>query len=197
MQTTSFTLVGPLSLDACLVSIQCVVDATKPSGFHVDSVTPTQAKEISVRVRSAILATSLCAWPAGRVTITVEASGAKLIAPALDLPIALAIAGVPTEGLLVAGELGLDGSVRAVRGVLQASLLAKAIGLRGVLVPGQNVREALAAFDGVHAVTHLTEVKQALATAVSLKPITSPRARSSTSPTCAGRPRSWPWWSAR
>jgi len=177
---TSFTLVGPLSLDACLVSVQCSVDATKPSGFHVDGVTPTQAKEISARVRSAISATGLCAWPTGRITITVDASGAKLIAPALDLPIALSIAGVPTEGLLVAGELGLDGSVRAVRGALQASLLAKALGLRGVLVPGRNAREALAASDGalaVHAVSHLADVKQALAAVVSLEqPPVAPRA---------------------
>ena len=177
MQTTSFTLVGPVGIDACLVSIQCSVDATKPSSFYVkgEGVSSTQAKEIAVRVRSAILATNLCAWPVGRVTITVDASGAKLVAPALDLPIALSIAGVPTEGLLVAGELGLDGAVRAVRGVLQASLLAKALGLRGVLVPGQNAREAQASSNGdlaVHAVSHLADVKQALAAVVSLGHLT-------------------------
>ena len=137
MQMTSFTLGGPIGTDAIPVSIRCVVDATKPASFHVEGalLSPMQSKEIAVRVRSAILSADLCAWPVGRVRIVVESSAAKLSAPALDLPIALAIAGVDTGGLLVAGERGLDGTVRAVRGVLQASLLAKSLGLRGVLVP--------------------------------------------------------------
>ena len=168
MQMTSFTLGGPIGTDAIPVSIRCVVDATKPASFHVEGalLSPMQSKEIAVRVRSAILSADLCAWPVGRVRIVVESSAAKLSAPALDLPIALAIAGVDTGGLLVAGELGLDGTVRAVRGVLQASLLAKSLGLRGVLVPVQNAREALEALDGaaaVHAIGRLSEIVHALA----------------------------------
>jgi len=165
--TTSFTLAGPVGVDAHPVSIQCSVDAVKPSCFLVEGVTlsPAQGKEISVRVRSAIASTALCAWPAGRVTVSIDAGCAKLYAPALDLPIALAIAGVDTAGLLVAGELGLDGSVRSVRGALQAALLAQSLGLRGVLVPSQSVREVLEASGpdlAVHAVGHLSEIGHAL-----------------------------------
>jgi magnesium chelatase family protein len=179
MQMTSFTLVGSIGTDAIPVLIRCVVDATKPASFHVEGagLLPTLSKEIAVRVRSAILSADLCAWPVGRVRIVVESSAAKLSAPALDLPIALAIAGVDIGGLLVAGELGLDGTVRAVRGVLQASLLAKSLGLRGVLVPVQNAREALEAFDGaaaVHVIGRLSEIKHALA---------SPAERSKQAPT--------------
>jgi magnesium chelatase family protein len=172
MTITSFVLVGPFSVEARPVTIRCAVNASKkPASFHVmdgvSSLPVAQVKEISARVRSAISASGICAWPTGRVEITLNAGGAKVQAATLDLPIALAIAGIDTDGLLVAGELGLDGSVRAVRGVLQASLLAKALGLRGVLVPGQNAREALAAADGnlaVHAVSHLADVAQAIAT---------------------------------
>lgn len=179
---TSFTLAGPIGADALSVSIRCSVDATKPASFHVEgaALTPTQSKEIAVRVRSAISATDLCTWPAGRVTVVVDAGGAKLSAPALDLPIALAIAGRDLEGILVAGELGLDGSVRAVRGALQAVLLAKSLGLRGVLVPAKNAREALEALDGggtlVYAIKHLSEIDRALAVPAELPKATiSPR----------------------
>ena len=182
MPMTSFTLVGPVSGDAGLVSIQCSIDKAKLPGFFVEGagLAPNQVKEISVRVRSAIAATDLCAWPAGRVTISIDAGGAKLITSALDLPIALAIAGVDTEGLLVAGELGLDGSVRAVRGALQAALLAQSLGLRGVLLPAHNAREALEALDGdlaVHAIAYLADVAQALSTKATLPkaPTQTPR----------------------
>jgi magnesium chelatase family protein len=111
------------------------------------------------------------------VTVVVDAGGAKLCSSALDLPIALAIAGVDTDGLLVAGELGLDGSVRSVRGALQAALLAQALGLRGVLLPAHNAREALEALDGdlaVHAIAYLADVAQALSTKATLPKVPSP-----------------------
>ena len=171
----SFALTGPTGVDACPVSIRCTVDTAEPSGFyieakpslHVEGVSPVQAKEIAVRVRSALTATSLCAWPTGRVTITVDAGGAKLQAPALDLPIALAIAGIDVQGLLVAGELGLDGSVRPVRGVFQAARMAAVRGMRGVLVPEANMHDALDASDGdVFAIATLWNLSAALATSV-------------------------------
>ena len=167
---TSFTLAGSIGTDAIAVSIRCAIEAKKPAAFCVEGVSPVQGKEIAVRVRSALAATDLCSWPKGRVTISIDAQGAKLQSPALDLPIALAIAGVDVSGLLVAGELGLDGSVRPVRGVLQMTLLAKTMGLRGVLVPVKNVREALesAGTDAhefaVHTISHLADVADALIT---------------------------------
>ncbi len=181
MTTMSFTLGGPIGVEARQVSIRCAVDATKLPSFHVEGSSPAQAKEISVRVRSALAAVGRWAWPTGGVTITVDAGGAKLQGPALDLPIALAIAGVDVEGLLVVGELGLDGSVRPVRGVLQAAILAKSLGLRGVLIPAKSAREAQEAIGdeiAVHAITHLAEIDRALAAPAAVSPFRSPRPRS-------------------
>ena len=172
---TSFTLAGPIGTEALSVSIRSSVDATKPAtsaAFCVDGASAFKSKEIIVRVRSALAASDLCDWPAGRLTISVDAGGARLCVPALDLPIALAIAGVDTSGLLVAGELGLDGSIRPVRGALQAALLAKTLGLRGVLFPAANAREALEALDGtdmiVHAISNLSDLTRALSAAAKL-----------------------------
>ena len=176
----SFTLGGRIGADAIPVSIHCSIDAAKPSSFHVVGATAQQVKETSVRVRSALLSSALCAWPTGAVVITLDAKGAKIQLAPLDLPIALAIAGVDVEGSIVAGELGLDGSVRPVRGALQAALLAKSLGLRGVLVPTKSAREALEGIGGeiaVHAIERLSEVARALAEVAVAAPVrVAPRA---------------------
>jgi magnesium chelatase family protein len=46
------------------------------------------------------------------------------------------------RGLLFAGELALDGRVRPVKGVIALAALAKERGVRGVVVPAENVAEA-------------------------------------------------------
>src|SRR4029079_14535020 len=97
-----------------------------------------------VRVASS-LTSAVLDCPTGRVTISIDAGNTRAQASELDLPIALAVAGVDTSGVLVAGGLGLDGSVPSVRGAVQVALLAKTLGLRGVLVPMANAREVLEA----------------------------------------------------
>ena len=142
MKITSFTLGGAFGIDAIPVYITCTVDSDRLDAFKITGVSPVRAKEIEVRVRSAITSVGLCAWPVGQVTVDVDTRGAKFPSAALDLPVACAIAGVNVDGLLVAGELGLDGRTRPVRGIVQATLLAKSLGLRGVLIPADNERDA-------------------------------------------------------
>src|SRR3954447_3603044 len=83
-----------------------------------------------------------------------------------DLPIAIAV--LAAAGLLPAavvapmvhiGELGLDGSVRPVRGVLPAVMAAARLGVRSVVVPADNVAEA-ALVPGVQVLPagHLSEL---------------------------------------
>jgi len=73
------------------------------------------------------------------------------------------------DGLLLLGELGLDGSLRSVRGALSAALLARAHGMRGVLLPAGSAAEA-AVVEGieVYGVSHLGEVVAALLGAAEL-----------------------------
>ena len=65
------------------------------------------------------------AWPYQRISVNLSPAYLRKFGSAFDLPIALAVLAadgqLPTAGLLgvlVVGELGLDGSVRPVRGVL-------------------------------------------------------------------------------
>lgn len=165
----SYTLTGPLGTDAAFVDVDVSVDfaTDAPRSFEVVGVAPVQTKEIAVHVRSAL------------------ASGGEVArAAGLDLPIALALLAqtnpvgafgaanqdeidAKLNGLLVAGELGLDGTVRSVRGVLAATITAKKSGMRGVLVPHTDVAEACAALDpggqddfNVYGIAHLRELAE-------------------------------------
>lgn len=107
----------------------------------------TSARETSIRIQSAlehgIAGVGALPGVAVSTTLPVPAHGA------LDLPIAIAalaaqgVVSMPAlDGLLILGELGLDGSIRAVRGIVAAAQLARARGLRGVLVPRPCAWEA-------------------------------------------------------
>jgi magnesium chelatase family protein len=52
------------------------------------------------------------------------------------------ISGSRLEGLLLTGELSLDGAVRNVRGILPMALQARDAGFRGMMVPAGNATEA-------------------------------------------------------
>lgn len=161
----TFTLAGRYGTEAYPLEI----GLAEAKVFTVDAVAPHTAKEIAIRVWSALLAIDqpLEVLPT-RVTIGGKAPKHRISGAALDLPIAYAIilAGgadwLPTD-LMVMGELGLDGSVRPVRGVLQATELAKYLGLRGVLVPHANAQEALCV-DGVevYGLRHLRDLGECL-----------------------------------
>ena len=100
------------------------------------------------RVRAAIV-NSGRTWPNHRLTVSLFPASLPKSGSLFDLAIALAVlaaAGdVPSGALadtLCIGELGLDGRLRAVRGVLPAVLCAADAGLGRVVVPVDNAEEA-------------------------------------------------------
>ncbi len=121
------------------------------------------------RVRAA-MANSGAAFPDTRVTINLSPASIHKHGTAFDLALAVgllaATEAVPrdcTAGLVCLGELGLDGTVRPVRGVLPGVLAARAAGCERVVVPAANAGEAtLVRGVTVHAVRHLVDVIAAL-----------------------------------
>jgi magnesium chelatase family protein len=82
-----------------------------------------------------------------KITISLSPADLKKEGPLFDLPIAIAYlkaAGEITVGedMILLGELGLDGSLHPVKGVLNAVLEAKRQGYKEVLVPEDNAKEA-------------------------------------------------------
>lgn len=89
-------------------------------------------------------------FPQGRVTINIAPAAMRKEGTGFDLAVACAILeemGIISEerlkGMVVIGELGLDGSVIGVRGVLPVVLAAYKAGRTGCIVPLANYDEAM------------------------------------------------------
>ncbi|HXN63406.1 MAG TPA: YifB family Mg chelatase-like AAA ATPase [Acidimicrobiales bacterium] len=126
------------------VSVEVHVSNGLP-GFTVVGLPDAAVREARDRVRAAILSSGL-AWPLRRVTVNLAPSGIRKGGAGLDLPIAIGLL-VATgelspgsaEGLAFCGELGLNGSLRQVPGMIA---LADATSPLGLVVPLGDVREA-------------------------------------------------------
>ncbi len=112
----------------------------------------TAVKESRDRVKSAIYS---CGFPLpqGATLINLAPADMKKEGAAFDLPIAISIMAAAgslkrdlLDSTLLMGELGLDGSVRPVRGVLPAAIMCtKRPEIKAILVPEYNAPEARAA----------------------------------------------------
>jgi len=118
------------------------------SNFFIVGLPDTEVKEARERVRAAIKRSNL-PFPRGRIIVNLAPARVKKHGTHFDVPIALAL--IANLGELVIqdstksmflGELGLDGSVRSVTGVLIATLGAKANGFKQIFVPVENAAEA-------------------------------------------------------
>jgi len=108
----------------------------------------TSLREARDRIRSAMV-NSGESWPQRRITVGLSPASLPKRGSGFDLGIAAAIAcaagAVPAarlSGLVLLGELGLDGTVRPIPGVLPAVAAAAAAGFRMAAVPAENAPEA-------------------------------------------------------
>ncbi len=137
----SAILVG---VDGTPISVEVHVSPGIPS-FTVVGLPDASCREARDRVRAAILSSGL-QWPQRRVTVNLAPTGVRKSGAGLDLPIAVALLAadgqVPADavsGVAFIGELGLDGSIRRVPGVLP---LVDAVRAARVVVPARCAREA-------------------------------------------------------
>ncbi len=114
-------------------------------GFTIVGLPDAACREARDRVRAALLSSGL-AWPMRRVTVNLAPSGIRKAGAGLDLPIAvgLLVASGDIEPAAVAGcgfigELGLDGTIRSVSGVLP---IVASLDTESVVVPWRGVHEA-------------------------------------------------------
>ena len=135
-------------------------------GFTVVGLPDAACREARDRVRAAFASTSL-EFPKTKVTVNLAPSGVRKIGTGLDLPIAIAILAAQgridaraVTGCGFVGELGLDGALRRVPGVLS---LVDAITTPAVVVPLEGAAEAILAPDRViHAARSLREAVAAI-----------------------------------
>src|ERR1700760_935824 len=133
-------------IEARAVDVQVQVSPGLPA-FHVVGLADKAGSEARERVRAALIASGL-ALPARRITINLAPADLPKEGSHYDLPIALglmaAIGAIPHDalsGFTVLGELGLDGSIAPVAGVLPAAIGANARG-EGLICPAACGPEA-------------------------------------------------------
>ncbi|MER3488271.1 MAG: hypothetical protein C4307_05945, partial [Chloroflexota bacterium] len=143
-RTVTHALVG---LEARRVEVEAHVASGVPS-FTIVGLADRACQEAKHRVRSGIVAAEL-EWPMRRITVNLAPAGLRKEGSGFDLAIALAVLGasrqIPLERLqehAAIGELGLDGRVRPVTGVLAAAEGARRCGLPRLLCAPESAAEA-------------------------------------------------------
>ena len=142
--THSMALVGVHGHD---VEIEADIQNGLPALLLV-GLPDTALREARDRIRAAIT-NSGEQWPLRRITVGLSPASLPKRGSGFDLGIAVAVlsaaGSVPAaaiDGVAFLGELGLDGQLRPVRGVLPAVAAAAASGFRRVAVPRANAAEA-------------------------------------------------------
>mgnify|MGYP001192843115 FL=1 len=151
-------------MEGFLVEVESDVASGLPA-FTVSGRADAACAQAPDRVRAAA-ANSQHPIPARRITVNLSPASVLKVGSGFDLAIVVAtlVAAreIPTgvvEDVVHIGELGLDGSVRPVRGLVPMVVAAAKAGVRHVVVPVANAREArLVAGVQVHPVARLDEL---------------------------------------
>lgn len=136
-----------LGVDAYVVQVEVDVSSSFQS-FAIVGLPDAAVRESGERVRAAIK-NSQFTWPMRRITVNLAPADTKKQGPIFDLPIALGvllgdgqIRNAHLESFAAVGEMGLNGEVRSISGVLPMALGARAVGKSAIIVPKANMAEA-------------------------------------------------------
>ncbi len=136
-----------LGVDAYPVHVEVDVGLGLPF-FRMVGLPDASVRESRDRVRAAIRNSGFD-FPSHRVTINLAPADVRKAGSSFDLPIALGILaaegvvrGQALDRIVLVGELSLDGSIHAARGMLPVAAAARRQGATALLLPAQNVTEA-------------------------------------------------------
>ena len=144
-KSSSIALIG---LVGELISVEVDISDGLPS-FTLLGLPDAALNESRERVRTA-LSNSNFKWQNKKTTVALSPAWLPKSGSGFDLPIAIAILGAQgilneseVCGKIFLGELGLEGTVKAVKGVLPALIHAKKIGVKVAIIPRANFSETI------------------------------------------------------
>lgn len=160
-------------IDALIVDIEVNLqpvrgETDQPSTVTIVGLPDTAVRESRERIRAAIINSGYF-FPFHKTTVNLAPADLRKEGASFDLPIALGILGANgdmgnIDGLkdtLSVGELSLDGRIRPVRGALSIALSARDNGIKNLLLPEENAREAAVVKEiNVYPVRNLREAAQ-------------------------------------
>ena len=153
-----------LGIDAITITIE--VNVSMGQGYCIVGLPDNAVKESLDRTESAIKSNGFH-MPRTKVVINLSPADLKKTGAAFDLPIAIGIlaaseqllSAAPLDQYLMMGELGLDGYLYPIKGVLAMAMQAKEEGFLAILLPSANKVEAAMVDDlPVFGFDHLLEV---------------------------------------
>lgn len=158
-------------IDAHIIDVEVDYSGTRTleDHFHTVGLPDAAVRESRDRVRAAIKNSGF-EIPPTQITINLAPADLKKEGSGFDLPMAVGILGAygalnlrDLSQFLLVGELGLDGGLRPVPGVLPIAVAARERHIANVLVPSANAPEA-AVVDGitVYPVASLNQVRELL-----------------------------------
>jgi magnesium chelatase family protein len=133
-------------ISAIVITIE--VDCSRGIKFFIVGLPDASIKESHERISSA-LNVSGYKFPGKQIIINMAPADIRKEGAAYDLPLAIGILAGAEQiksdrigDYLMMGELSLDGSLRAVKGVLPVAVMAQECGFKGMILPACNAREA-------------------------------------------------------
>ncbi len=146
-----------LGIDAYVVEVEAHLTGAQLPKFRTVGLPEGAVKESKERVKAAIK-NSGYTFPHKHVTINLAPADIRKEGSAFDLPIAIGILAAIGEvkhdhlgKMLLLGELALDGMLRPIRGALPVAICARDKGIKGLVLPEENAKEA-GVVDGVKVV---------------------------------------------
>ena len=134
-------------VEVCPVQVEADVSNGLPS-FIMVGFPSAQVKEAQERVRTA-LKNNGYQFPPKRITVNFAPADMKKEGAGFDVPVAAAVLAAfemispqVVSRVMMAGEIGLDGEIHGISGILPIVLCARSLGSRFCVVPYENLKEA-------------------------------------------------------
>lgn len=138
---------GLHGLEGYLIEVQVDISAGLPA-WDVVGLPDTSVRESKERVRTAIKNSDF-EFPSRKILVNLAPANTKKEGSLFDLPIAVGIListqiieNINLENTIFIGELSLNGSINKVKGVLPICIEASRLGIRNVILPVENAKEA-------------------------------------------------------
>lgn len=152
-----------MGLEATTITIE--VNMTRGMMFHLSGLADTAVKESYDRIRAAITNIGFKP-PTADLTINLSPADIRKEGSGYDLPLAVGILAAHGKiddtmlsDYIMVGELGLDGKIKPVSGVLSVAIRAQKDNFKGMIVPQENAREAAVVNDlEVYGMDNLADV---------------------------------------
>lgn len=138
---------GLHGLDGYLIEVQVDVSSGLPA-WEVVGLPDVSVKEAKERVKTAIKNSDI-EFPSRRILVNLAPANTKKEGSLFDLPIAIGIL-IATEiiennninNYIFIGELSLNGKLNKVKGILPMCIEASRLGIKNVILPKENAKEA-------------------------------------------------------